>query len=407
MVQRGRRNGVIAVPIVTEEEHERRLSYYRQGLTDAEIGKHVDRSRGAIGDWRRTQGLPFNPSPSVGEGQRLSPEKDEERMTLYSRGLFDGQMAKEVGVARSTIVAWRKSKGLPSHRPVKTPVPLTDDEKEKIRMLHGEDTTIYGIAKELERSFLVVSNFCKREGLDTSMERSQGIRRWRKREKVIEYLSKNGPTKRSDLAEQVMVASSTLSGYMMDLVDMVDTLRFRAGRRAHILYGDLHNITVYSLKDDPRIIDFIVDRLKFVPTTPTEAGWATRCLREQIGTERAREVVSRLGYGYGEDRSGTSGSWVKFTNDEFRIHYDRGLNDAEISRELNVTSGAVAKRRRKLNLPPNWGVPKKYTDEEFKSLYKLKLNDVVMSRLLGVSPGSVAHRRSKFGLPPWGRMKEK
>jgi transposase len=45
-------------------------------------------------------------------GERVSDEEEQARMKLYKQGLSDDEIARRVGVKRTTIISWRYLRGL-------------------------------------------------------------------------------------------------------------------------------------------------------------------------------------------------------------------------------------------------------------------------------------------------------
>jgi len=82
---------------LTSVEEERRLSLYREGLSDYEIARRLGVHRVTIKNWRKRRGLP----PHFEAGMPLTPEEEERRLQLYRMGLTDHEIAKAVGVAVS------------------------------------------------------------------------------------------------------------------------------------------------------------------------------------------------------------------------------------------------------------------------------------------------------------------
>ena len=92
-------------------EEERRMSLYRQGLSDYQIAEQTFYSVTAISQWRWSRGLPANHFTK----QKLTQEEQEKRLKLYNKGYGDGKIAKECGVSKGAIAQWRWKKGLKSN----------------------------------------------------------------------------------------------------------------------------------------------------------------------------------------------------------------------------------------------------------------------------------------------------
>ena len=89
---------------------------YAQGLPDRVIAQRLGVKMSSIVHWRKVRGLVPHEDPEavygVGGGRlKRVPERDE----LYARGLTDGQMAKALSVSRETIRNWRQARGLPAN----------------------------------------------------------------------------------------------------------------------------------------------------------------------------------------------------------------------------------------------------------------------------------------------------
>jgi DNA-binding NarL/FixJ family response regulator len=111
---------------------------------------------------------------------------------------------------------------------------------------------------------------------------------------------------------------------------------------------------VFALRNDPRIVEFVAGGTNFKVETTQDARTLVQHLRKQLGTERAKEVVKKLGYVYSKDRRGTHArSRKKFTDREFLDLYEKGMNDGEIGDELGVSTSAIHNRRRSMKLPIN------------------------------------------------------
>lgn len=79
--------------------------------------------------------------------------------------------------------------------------------------------------------------------------------------------------------------------------------------------------------------------------------------------------------------------------------YNKGLNDEDLARELNVSKSTIQKTRKHLNLVANLQKEREEKLEEFKELYKKGLNDTEISRILNVNNVTVHYWRKKYNLP--------
>ena len=87
---------------------------HAQGKTDAEIARAVNRSREHVSSMRRRLGLPLIRAPR-------SPIATADIVRLHSEGLTDSQIAERLGVERVVIQKRRNNAGLPINKaPAKT-----------------------------------------------------------------------------------------------------------------------------------------------------------------------------------------------------------------------------------------------------------------------------------------------
>ena len=298
------------------------------------------------------------------EKSRRVKDYESRLMELHDRGLSDREIGKTLGFSRQTIGNFRRSLGLPANFKFGGRPGLDDEEKRRIRELHSKGLPINKIADEIGRNNLTVLRFCEMEKLDHSRARGKGYKKQRHRENLISYLEEHGPTPQSTLSTDLKIPSGRFSRIAREMFDQVERFKFKVGSSrgrggikygGYSVYGDI-NIqemgNVFTLRDDPRIIDFVAERTNFKVETPQDARTLVLHLRKQLGTERAREVVKRLGYKYGKDRRGTHArSRKKFTDEEFLDLYEKGMNDGEIGDELGVSTSAIGHRRRLMKLP--------------------------------------------------------
>jgi len=285
-------------------------------------------------------------------------------MELHDRGLSDGEIGKTLGFTRQTVGNFRRSLDLQANFKFGGRPGLDDREKQRIRELHSRELPITMIAEEIGRSAITVTKFCREEKLDTSRARGKGYKKQRHRENLISYLEEHGPTPQSTLSTDLKIPSGRFSRIAREMFDQIERFKFKVGSSrgrggikygGYSVYGDV-NIqemgNVFALRDDARMIDFVAERTNFKVETPQDARTLVQHLRKQLGTERAKEVVRKLGYVYSKDRRGTHArSRKKFTDEEFLDLYEKGMNDGEIAEELGVSTSAIGHRRRLMKLP--------------------------------------------------------
>ena len=334
------------------------MELYNQGLNDSKIGEALGFHPSSISGFRGRLGLSVN--------LRRVENYKSRFMELYDKGFSDGEIGKTLGFLRQTIGRFRRSLGLPANFKFGGKPGLDDEEKQRIRELHGKGLPISRIAEEIGRSDITVTKFCRGAKLDTSRARGKGYKKQRHGENLVSYLEKHGPTPQSILSTDLEIPSGRFSRIAREMFDQIERFKFRVGTSrgrggikygGYSIYGDL-NIQemgiLFALRDDPRIIDFVAERTNFKVETPQDARTLVLHLRKQLGTERAKEVVKKLGYVYSKDRRGTHATSVKkFTDEEFLDLYEKGMNDGEIADKLGVTTSTVGNRRRLMELPLN------------------------------------------------------
>ena len=93
------------------------LRLYEQGMSDTELANAIGRSLDLVRKWRKRNGLPVNPAKRA-KSAGGAKELDVQRMELYLQGLDDGEIARQLGLARSGIASWRRRNSLPANHPV-------------------------------------------------------------------------------------------------------------------------------------------------------------------------------------------------------------------------------------------------------------------------------------------------
>ncbi len=287
-----------------EGRYAERRVLYDEGLTDGEIAERTGFRRGTIGEWRRNSGLPLNDPGRY----RLDKEEDNRRRELHEGGLSDTEIGRRVGVGRSSIVGWRQSRGLPANFIRGRKSSLSDDEKVIIKMLHSQDMTIMEISRTVERGYPTVLNYCKLEGLDTSVDRYLKIRFGggysAKGERLLRYLDEHGPIGREELIGRGFGVKFLYQVAMVlfDEVERIDLYPGSSGKplSGYQVYGADYSgpKTYYSTRGDERIINVLSEAVVFRPVDKLSARRLFSFLQRVVDRDRARKVIEKLGYEY-------------------------------------------------------------------------------------------------------------
>ena len=310
------------------------------------------------------------------QSRRRIVDRRKQFMVLYNQGLSDGKIGKVLGFSKSMVCFYRRKLGLPAHFKFGTDkIVFSEEEKEKIVTMRSNGASISSIAKEFGVNMLTMLKRCKEMGVDTS----RGALSWNRREKEIlllwGYLEDHGPMTQREVTEKLNISRERLCEYMANLQDIFERFKFSvgtgSGSRGGIKYGGYEmygglgssrRSTIISHKNDPRLIDYIVERMSFKIESSHDAQTVVMHFKKHIGTDRAQEVVKRMGYVYRKDRRKTpKRRKVKFTDEQLIELYDENLSDSEISKRLGVTPPAVCTRRRRLGLSSHYkgGRPRK------------------------------------------------
>lgn len=89
---------------------------------------------------------------------------------------------------------------------------------------------------------------------------------------------------------------------------------------------------------------------------------------------------------------------AKINHQQFIQFYNRGLNDTEISKELNVSNAAVTYHRQKRGLKKNFEYKSSIDEEKFISLYEKGLSDREIAKIINISKSAIGDYRCKLGL---------
>lgn len=99
--------------VLSEEEHQKRLALYEQGMNDPSIAKVLNVKKKVIWRWRYRNGLPAN-ARCMRNG--LSNDEREKIMLLYNKDMSDPEIAQLLGLCRRTIFTFRRSRNLPPNK---------------------------------------------------------------------------------------------------------------------------------------------------------------------------------------------------------------------------------------------------------------------------------------------------
>jgi DNA-directed RNA polymerase specialized sigma24 family protein len=146
---------------------------YSEGLNDREIARALNVSKSSVRARRVRLGLP--PQPSVAKFKR---KMSNEKLKIL-RELWDSRTATELarilGVDRTTVVSWAKRLGLKTHKPLKM-----NDEKLKILKDAWGSRSRAELAAMLGVSKKTVLNWARRLGLPTRQNTRRPVKVERK-----------------------------------------------------------------------------------------------------------------------------------------------------------------------------------------------------------------------------------
>ncbi len=287
-------------------------------------------------------------------------------LSLYKAGKNDVQIGKDLGFTKSQIYYYRKKFELPSNYTARR-YTFTEEMDEKIKQMHDSGRPITEIAKELEFPYMVTRNHCAQLGLDTIKNKynRRGHTRWfQKAEMVLGYLDEHGPTWRSEIMKVLGIPDQFFAQFARVCFDEVEYFKIKRGkgkriRTVHEVYGELTNRPFLAIRNDPRVIDFVADKIAMKVECGRDAAVLASNLGNHLGKKRTREVIERL-YTYVHRTTrriprrpkelGEHGN-VKYTDDEFLEMYVEGFVDSEIASVLDVSTSSVQQRRNALGLP--------------------------------------------------------
>ncbi len=283
-------------------------------------------------------------------------------LSLYKSGKNDTEIGKALGFSRQRIGVFRRKLEFPKN--TRNKHVFTEEMDDRIREMHEDKHTIQEIANEFEFPYQTVRNHCLQLGIDTGkwhyVNRGGGQAYIHYAETVLGYLKEHGPTWRTTLIKDLRIPGGFFPRFLRTFFDEAECFTFKRGRGkrirlVHDIYGELTNRPFLALRSDPRIVDFVTERIPMKIECGRDAAILAQHLGKHLGKARTREVIERL-YTYvvrpprKSEKLGPHGN-KKFTDEEYLMVYKEGLNDTKAADVLGVTAASVCRRRGKLGLP--------------------------------------------------------
>lgn len=192
------------------------------------------------------------------------------------------------------------------------------------------------------------------------------FRTWIKREeeiiKIWSYLEDHGPQSMIKIIDELNISAPHIDEYMMNLHDIFESFQFFKGMRvnnvvplyqevyANLSYKD--NGSIISLREDPRLIDYIANKINFTIVTTHEERMLRKYFENQIGADRTKEICKTKGYMQKVEQNrleveADKTAREKLLADEsvlFRELKEAGYPDHEIKNIIVETSALLSKR---------------------------------------------------------------
>lgn len=98
------------MPELSLDEHSKRLSLYLKGMSDVEIARELSYSKSCIYSWRKKNKLSANVNLRKEETKMYvkpySQDIREKFLELYELGMTYAEIAREIGISKSTVNRW-------------------------------------------------------------------------------------------------------------------------------------------------------------------------------------------------------------------------------------------------------------------------------------------------------------
>ncbi len=147
---------------LNKKEQNKRMRLYNKGLTDPEIAEKLGEKKITISSWRYRNNL----EPNTINGIELSEEEHEKRLKLYNEGLIDSEIAEKRNVSTSTIYTWRNNNELPSNYPKR----LKKKNKNKLE-LYNKGLYDKEIAEILEKDSTTICHWRNENNLESNYKK--------------------------------------------------------------------------------------------------------------------------------------------------------------------------------------------------------------------------------------------
>jgi len=217
---------------------------------------------------------------------------------LYDHGLNDNEIANKLKCTKSSVKYWRKKLGLVSKWKKKTL--FTEGIINRILTLHKKGYSISHISKDVNINYQTLMKFLKRKGLSTSRSRVKDTKKY-KTNIVLKYLQKRGPEFQHNIIKQLEIQSSSFSRIMSYSYNDIERISLKVGaRRGSIKYGGTDifgehaGSTIWCIKNDPRLIGFLANKIVLDLKSGVERGVLTRRLGPQLGKERVYKIINDI-----------------------------------------------------------------------------------------------------------------
>lgn len=291
-------------------ENEKRLrELHAEGLWDNEIARRMHISAPTVKRWRETLGLAQNEFDRSSRNLEPVYVDGARARELYDAGLSDWDIGLELGVDVGQVLKWRRGEGLEPHNPRDVGASLETE----IRTLYESGLTDSAVASELDIA-------------------PETVRSWR----IHNDRKPNSHVRIDEVRAAQMHADGASDTQIAHALGATP-----GGIRGWRQRNDLSpNCELCIVPDDYDWTNVDAQIRNGVPDSEIAqeaklSRHAVRKRRAALGLKRAR------------------GGQRKFTDDDAKRLYARGLIDREIAAELNVTLGTVMRWRHRNNLPPN------------------------------------------------------